>query len=86
MNIEVKHPQISKPAKSLVSRAGIFANGFLDFSFFWTFGFLDFSSPTLEAPDSCVWEPPAVRISHQKRPPPNFQADLWHDRMEGTLD
>ena len=34
MKIEIKHSQISKPAKSLVSRAGIFANGFLDFSFF----------------------------------------------------
>ena len=34
MKIELRHLQISKPAKSLVSRTGIFANGFLDFSFF----------------------------------------------------
>ena len=41
MKIEIKHPRIPKPAKNLVSRSGIFANGFFDFLFFldsWILG------------------------------------------------
>ena len=31
----MKHPQIPKPAQSMVSRAGIFSNGFLDLFLFF---------------------------------------------------
>ena len=76
MKIELRHLQLSKPAKSLVSTAGIFSNRFLDFRVFvfvdfWILGFLTKRRHTpLKAWSSCVWEPPAVRISHQKPPPP----------------
>ena len=42
INIKIKHLQILKPAKSLVLRTGIFANGFLDFPFFGSLGFCVF--------------------------------------------
>ena len=54
MKIEIKHQRIPQPAKNLVLRSGIFANGFLDFPFFldsWILG-LDVTPFLFKSPES----------------------------------
>ena len=64
-NIEIKHLRISKPARSLVSRAGIFANGFLDFSFFGFLDFLHLAANLPGEPAGRLWgNPPRRRPLH----------------------